>query len=42
VRERQGFGEALAVVLRAQRVCRLDAGLLPGYQGVVVWGQHGV
>ena len=39
--QRQGCGEPLAVVLRAQRVCRLGAGQLPGNQGVVVWGQHG-
>ena len=42
VRQRQGFGEPLAVVLRAERVRRLGARLLPGDQGVVVWGQHGV
>ena len=39
--QRQGFGEPLAVVLRAKRVCRLCARLLPGDHGVVVWGEHG-
>ena len=38
VRQHQGFGEPLAVVLRAERVRRLCARLLPGDQGVVVWG----
>ena len=42
VRQRQGFGEPLAVVLRAERVRRLCARLLPGEEGVVVWGQRGV
>ena len=38
----QGFGEPLAVVLRAECVRRLRARLLPGDHGVVVRGQHGV